>query len=61
MEYIRTDDGRIWSYAQTPNQCGFAICELCGAAVPNLENIRKTHGEWHEKLRRAVDETETLG
>jgi hypothetical protein len=59
---IKTDDGEIWAFAAKGSyHVGFAICELCGAAVPNLEAIRKTHGEWHERLRRAVDEKEMLG
>lgn len=39
----------------------FVACALCGAAVPDADEPRRLHGEWHERLRRAVDETEMLG
>lgn len=39
----------------------FVACSLCGAAVADSDEPRRLHGEWHERLRRAVDETEMLG
>jgi hypothetical protein len=36
-----------------------AVCPLCKAMIaPNGE---QEHKDWHERLRRAVDETGTLG
>lgn len=34
-------------------------CDLCHAQVRRAD--MKIHLEWHEKLRRAVDETDILG
>lgn len=60
MNAEKTDNGELWIYGRSIDP-GFVVCEDCGAAVPNLEVIRKRHGDWHERLRRAVDETEMLG
>ncbi len=38
-------------------EAGFATCELCGALVFVAEIQR--HEDWHEKLRRAVDEADS--
>lgn len=34
-------------------------CEVCGALI-HIRNLDQ-HDGWHERLRRAVDETGTLG
>ena len=60
MGFVKTDNGEIWSYAQTANHCGFAICEKCSATIPNLSKLREAHEQWHERLRRAVEEREFL-
>jgi hypothetical protein len=35
------------------------VCETCGALV-SMDYVHR-HDQWHEKLRRAVDEVELLG
>ena len=34
-------------------------CKSCGAIIAE-QDLHK-HTDWHERLRRAVDETETIG
>jgi len=60
LSFEKTQNEQFWVYGRECDP-GFVVCDDCGAAVPNLELIRIKHGEWHEKLRRAVDEHEMLG
>ena len=36
----------------------FFVCETCGTTIP-MEYVSR-HNQWHERLRRAVEENEFL-
>ena len=61
MSFEKQDNGQLWIYGRPGIDPGFVVCEECGASVPNLQSLRDKHDEWHERLRRAVDENGTLG
>jgi hypothetical protein len=49
-----------WLKAETFSEAGsVSTCATCGAWVSAEHKQR--HLDWHEKLRRAVDETDSLG
>ena len=57
---------RLFGMSQQPtlenSEPGFPLaytCSLCRALV-HVTSLQ-SHADWHEKLRRAVDETEILG
>jgi hypothetical protein len=59
-KHMRTHGGPI-AYAESPVYVGgisLWVCESCGALVP-MDYVTR-HEEWHERLRRAVDEREML-
>jgi hypothetical protein len=59
-KHIRTNGGPM-AYADSAFSVGrisLWVCESCGALVP-MDYVTR-HEEWHERLRRAVDEREML-
>lgn len=45
--------------AGTMGRISLYVCETCGALV-SMDYVNR-HDQWHEHLRRSVDESEMLG
>lgn len=60
MKYgVPIDDDKYGFGVELPGGYLILRCRLCSALVDAF--FQKEHDRWHEKLRRAVDETEMLG